>query len=373
MRVVVVCPAYPPVPGGVSDQTARWARAMVDEAGLEIVVRTGPGGQGPTEGPLRVLPGRTAWGLPAVDDLVAELRALDPHVVKVEYVPHLYERRGLSVGIAQAVRKLGRAGVPVVVHAHELYYGRHEALRHQPIGVLQRLALRPLFAGARRVVFTTPDRQARMAAVFPEHAGRFLTLPIGPNLWPPPDADPPAWRAAHGIGPEEVVLLVQGGAHPSKELGSVRAALAALEGAGVPFRLVQLGGAAIDHPRALALGHLAPEAAGLALAAADLALAPFDDGASGRRSSVVNALAAGLATVSTRGTNTDPALFPAEAIRLVAAGDPAAFAAAVVDLARDPAARAAMGAAAKALHDARFAWPVLARAWAPLLAAAARP
>lgn len=372
MRVAVLCPAYPPVPGGVSDQTARWAHAMAEHAGCEVVVLTGPGGEGPTAGPLRVVAGRASWGLAAVDDLVAEVRALAADVVVVQYVPHLYERRGLSLGIALAVRRLAQHGQPVVTHAHELYYGRHEATRHQPFGLVQRLALWPLFAGSRKVVFTVPDRQARMAAVFPRLADRFVTIPIGPNLWPPPGAAPAAWRAAHGIADGELVLLFQGGAHPSKELGSVTRALQALDAAGVPARLVLIGGAALDHPRALKLGHLAADEAGLALAAADLALAPFADGASGRRSSVVNALAAGLATVSTRGTNTDPALFPPEAIRLVPPGDPEAFAAAVLALARDPAARGAMGVAARALHDAHFAWPVLARAWQPVLAAAAR-
>jgi glycosyltransferase involved in cell wall biosynthesis len=167
------------------------------------------------------------------------------------------------------------------------------------------------------------------------------------------------------------VLLFQGGLHPSKEMASVVAALGALEAAGRPFRLLMIGGGRLDHPRAASLGNLPAEEAGTALAAADLALAPYDDGASGRRSSIMNTLASGLPTVSTHGTNTDPALFPPEAIRLVSPGDPAAFAAAVAELAADPAARRAMGAAARALFERRFAWPVLAGAWKPLLEGAA--
>ena len=371
MHVAVICPAYPPVPGGVSDQTARWARAMVDHAGCEVTVLTGPGVAPQAEGPLRVVPGRTGWGLGAASSLVADVVALAADVVVVAYVPHLYERRGLSLGIALAVSRLGLARQPVVTVAHELYYGRHEGLRHLPAGLVQRFALRPLFGGSRKVVFTVPDREARMARAFPGLADRFEVLPIGANLWPPAGADPAAWRAAQGIAPEEIMLLFQGGAHPSKELGSVARALDVLGTAGVPARLVMIGGAGLDHPRALALGHLSADEAGMALAAADLALAPFDDGASGRRSSVVNALASGLATVSTAGTNTDPTLFGPAAIRLVPPGDPEAFAAAVLALARDPAARRAMGEAARALHDAQFAWPVLARSWQQVLAEAA--
>ncbi len=368
MRLAIVCPAWPPVPGGLSDYTAHWTQAVLGETGDEAVVLAGPGALGPGDGPLRVIPGRTRWG---PDDLVPAVRALRADVVVVQYVPHLYDRRGLSLGIARAVARLGREGQPVVTAAHELYYGRHEGLRHLPAGLVQRAALWPLFAGSRRVVFSVPNRQARMAAIFPWWADRFATIPVGPNLWPPAGADPAAWRAAHGIAADEVVLLFQGGLHPSKEVGSVMAALDALAAGGIAARLVMIGGGRLDHPRALTFGHLTPAEAGTALAAADLALAPYDDGASGRRGSIMNALAAGLATVSTHGANTDPALFPPDAIRLVPPGDPAAFAAAVVELARDPAARGAMGDAARALHDAHFAWPVLARAWRPLLASAA--
>jgi glycosyltransferase involved in cell wall biosynthesis len=83
----------------------------------------------------------------------------------------------------------------------------------------------------------------------------------------------------------------------------------------------------------------------------------------------MNALAAGVPVVSTCGANTDPALF-GEAIRLVAAGDAPAFAAAVRELAQDPAARAALGAAGRKLYEREFAWDVLAARWQVLLEAA---
>jgi glycosyltransferase involved in cell wall biosynthesis len=53
---------------------------------------------------------------------------------------------------------------------------------------------------------------------------------------------------------------------------------------------------------------------------------------------------------------------------LVVADDPGAFAAAVVDLLRDPARAAAIGAAGRALAEQQYSWPVVARpmldAWA---------
>ena len=362
MRVAVVCPAWPPVPGGVADNAARWTEALIAAGDVEAIVHTGPGAA-PAPG-YTLEAGRTAWGWGAAPALAAEIAAGRPDVVVLHYVPHLYQRRGLAVGVGRLARLLAGQGLPLVVMAHELYYGRHEALRHQPIGLIQRLVLRPLFTHSRAVVFSTPDRRARMAAVFPRLAARFHTIPVGAGLTPATAAEGAAWRRARGLGEDELALLFQGGFHPSKEIASLTAAL---EAAGPRARLVLIGGGALDHPRVLALGHVDGAEAGRALAGCDLALAPFEDGASGRRSSVVNALAAGLPTVSTRGVNTDPALFPPAAIRLVAPGDPQAFAQAVAALAADPAARAGLAAGARQLYAERFAWPVLAAAWLSIL------
>ncbi|MFN3432746.1 MAG: glycosyltransferase, partial [Candidatus Sericytochromatia bacterium] len=110
-----------------------------------------------------------------------------------------------------------------------------------------------------------------------------------------------------------------------------------------------------------------PLEAEAALAAADLYLLPLADGASARRTSLMNALAAGLPVVSTVGVNTDPTLFPEAALTLVPAGDSRAFAEAAVALARDPAARERLGVMGRALHDERFSWDVLGPQWLALL------
>lgn len=202
-----------------------------------------------------------------------------------------------------------------------------------------------------------------MRAVFPRFADRFAVIPVGANLPAPSAPDRTGWRAAHGVPADAPMFLFQGGLHPSKEIASVRAALDAVPDA----RLVLIGGGRLDHPRAIALGHLPEAEAAGALAAADLALAPFDDGASGRRTTIVNALGAGLPVVSTLGANTDLALFPPTAIRLVPPGDPAAYAAAVAGLAGDAEARATMAGVALAVFERSFAWPVLAARWRPVL------
>ncbi|MEB3328730.1 MAG: glycosyltransferase family 4 protein [Candidatus Sericytochromatia bacterium] len=374
MRIALVCPRLPPHPGGVADHAARWAEAIATHLGHEVIALTGPGASSPGVPGVRLAPPVEAWGLAAPRSLPAAIAAVAPDLVVLQYVPQLYERRGFSLGIALAARTVALAGWPLLTTAHELCFGWPEGLRHAPAGLVQRLALVPLVRASRRLVVTVAAREAALRRAFPSLAGRFKTLPVGPNLPPLPGVDRAAWRRARGWTAEEIVLVFQGGAHPSKDREALLAALEGLDAAGLGGRLVCLGGAPpVAHPRVTGLGQLEEREAREALSAADVALAPFLDGASGRRSSLANALACGLAVVSTEGHHTDPAWARAEAMRLAPAGDPAAFARAVVSVVADEATRRRLGAAAARFAAATLGWDVLARAWAPLLEEALKP
>jgi glycosyltransferase involved in cell wall biosynthesis len=347
-RVVVLCPHYPPQPGGVSDYARQWARAIAAR-GVEVVVLTDPAAHVQDPG-VEVIGLPEGWGIGGMGALRRAIAARSPDAVLLHYVPHLYQRQGASLVINHALAGLE---APLVTLAHELYYGRHEGLKVQPVGWLQRYALLPLFAASRRVVLTVPDRLARMQALFPWWRERFTLLPVGGNLAP-----------AERMPGDELTLLFLGLAHPSKELGLLAHTLDTLAAAGVPARLLLAGGAQLEHPHAVNLGYLdAPEAARM-LASADLFLLPLADGASTRRTSLMNALAAGLPVVSTAGANTDRALF---AGGIALADDAEAFARMTLDLARDPASRAALGEAGRRLYEANFSWDVLATRWLALL------
>lgn len=365
MKIAVVTANYPPIPGGVADSSQRWAQAMAN-LGAEVVVFTSPDVIEPHPG-VTLGPARSDWGFSGMASLVADIAASKPDVILVHYVPHLYHRRGLSLAVNHAVPRLAKEVAPVVTFAHELYYARHEGWWRQPIGWLQRYALWPLFRGSARVVLTVPDRYKRMRKIFGGMAPRLLLLPISHNIDAVPGTDRAAWRAGLGIRDEELALLFLGLAHPSKELPVLGRSLDALAEAGVPAKLVVAGGGRVDHPAAINLGFLSPADAGAALAAADLYLLPLADGASTRRSSLMNALAAGLPLVATAGVNTDVELFE-EAPKLVPAGDVKAFTDAVLALARDPEARLALGRAERALYEREFAWEVQSARWWELLA-----
>lgn len=367
MRVTILCPAYPPMPGGVSDFTRRFAHSIAHAA--DITVITSPGAASDPGVTVRAV--QADWGPLGLWALLGRIRESAPDVVVIQYVPHLYQARGFSVAIAEFVALLRRSGFCVVTVAHELYYGRHEGWKVQPFGWAQRYALLPLVWGSRKVVLTVSDRLKRMKTVFPRWADKFELLPVGPNLAPAEGVDVAGWREAHGIPDGALTLLFMGLAHPSKELSMLNTTLDTLAEAGIPARLVLVGGGRLDHPHAIHLGYLQEPEAAAAIAAADLFVLPLSDGASARRTSLMNALAAGLPVVSTVGANTDSALFPPEAVRLVPAGDAQAFAEAVQALAIDASARRSLGEAGRDLLETRFSWDVLGDEWLRLLRAAA--
>jgi hypothetical protein len=207
----------------VADHAARWAEAIATHLGHEVVAITGPGA---APAGFRLAAPCEAWGLSAVRHLPAALEAVAPDLVVLQYVPQLYERRGFSLGIALAARAIAQRGWPLLTTAHELHFGWHEGVRHLPAGLVQRLALWPLLHASQRVVFTVAAREAEMRRRFPALAARFATLPVGPNLPPLAGVDRAAWRRARGWRADEVVLVFQGGPHPSKDRAALEAALA---------------------------------------------------------------------------------------------------------------------------------------------------
>ncbi len=368
MRITIVSPAYPPMPGGVSDHTQHLARALMahkDTSAVSVVTSLTAGAT-PADPTVNVEAHHGDWGVRDMAQLTATVQTTRPHVVVLQYVPHLYHRRGMGIAVAPLVVALRRRGIPVVIAAHELYYGRHEGLRVLPAGLVQRAVLTTVLAAADGMVVTVSDRLRRLRALAPFWAQKLELVPVGSNLEALPPADARRWRTQQDVPGDALVLLFLGLAHPSKDLATLRRALDALQAAGIEARLIVVGGTRLDHPWARNLGYLDPAEAGAALAVAQLYLLPLADGASTRRGSLMNALAAGLPIISTRGGNTDQALFDG-ALVLVDAEDAEGFARATVGLAGDAERRRHLASAGRQLYEREFAWPVIAERWARVL------
>jgi glycosyltransferase involved in cell wall biosynthesis len=84
---------------------------------------------------------------------------------------------------------------------------------------------------------------------------------------------------------------------------------------------------------------------------------------------LLEAMSAGLAIITTRGTGCDEVV--GDSGVLVPPGDPLALRRALVELAHDPDRCRVLGAAARKRLEERFSWPAVAARYAEILVAAA--
>ena len=366
-RIDLLFPTLPPALNGIGDYTARLAEALAADA--EVGVLAAPG-------PADPIPGVELVPIPDLlrGGLAEAVRRRRPDWLVAQYNPFSYGRRGFAPRLPLALRACRRAspGTRLAVMFHEM---------HVPFAGPKQAVLwgwqRPQFAAAAalaEVAFFSIE--AWTEGYRRRHPGRrAVHLPVGSNV-PRADADRAAVRAESGVAEDEPALGLFGTAHVSRLLPLVDAALAAAgkERPGAALLYVGPHGAAVRaavRGRVIDAGRLPAAEVSRRFAALDVALAPFRDGVSTRRTSLMTGLQHGVATVGTDGFLTDRVLSEADGRALALTPPaPAPFAAAVAGLLGDDARRAGIGAAGRALYESAFDWPVIARRLTAELAAA---
>lgn len=190
-------------------------------------------------------------------------------------------------------------------------------------------------------------------------------LPVPSNL---PDARGEREQARRRIGADvdTLVLGCLGLRHPGRLRGHVLAAARAAHAAGSADVLVlDLGPGEpseqvlASHVRLCSTGFLDARDLASHIAAADLFLAPYMDGVSTRRGSMMAALQHAVPVVGTCGHLTDDMLRDASCLTLVPVNGSDGYAQAVAGLATDPRRRAELGVAGRRMYEHHFDWPVL--------------
>jgi glycosyltransferase involved in cell wall biosynthesis len=199
---------------------------------------------------------------------------------------------------------------------------------------------------------------------------------VGSNL---PDRS--GWRESErkrlGAADETLVIAAFGTSHESRLPSYLVTAVNAVAQRHRSVIVLNLGA---DAPVLVALdpsveliepGSASAEAIADGLAASDLFLGAWIDGASTRRTTLMAALQHGLPVVATAGPLTDSVLRTAdEALALVPIDRQDLFADAAHRLALDESTRLRMGRAARDLYRQRFDWPVTSRRLLDLVEAA---
>ena len=344
---------YPPGSGGVGEYTALLARALAGR-GRPVHVWA-PAGGGSADGVEVHAVGRFQGpGLRGLDAALERTPA--PRTLLVQYAPQAYGRRGMNVAFCRWVLRRSRRGDEVRVMFHEPFV--QWSARHPRRNVLAAAtrAMAWLLLRAARVAYVSTPAWERLLR--PLAGGRSMPwLPIPSTVPRVEDAAGVAEiRGRLGGGPVVGHFGTYGGhVAPLLEqalLSTLAASPAAalLLGAGGPEFAARLERA---HPalagRLVAPGRQAPGALSLHLQACDVALQPYPDGVTARRTTAMAALANGVALVTMDGTFTEP-----QWRGLPLADGPEAMAATALRLLGDPRLRRRAAADGLALYEREF-------------------
>lgn len=303
--------------------------------------------------------------------LPAEL-ATDPGFLLLQYVPNALGAKGGNVSFCQWLLSLRRKGTDVRVMFHEPYFYLSWNPALNTLAMVQRMMAAILLRASSRTYISTEQWRRYLASYAPTGT-HFTVLPIPSTLPPDPTTESiAAWRARLAAGhacPEQRRRgMIAGhfgtyGDHVATDLAPIVPALLdrfedlrfACIGRGSE-RFVERLVSRYPHiaSRVYATGALDPSDAAAALAACDLALQPFPDGVTTRRTSVMAPLALGVPTVTSRGFLTEPVWSEAPSVVLATASDTRAHVEAAVALLRDESTRTQLGGLGRQLYDRRF-------------------
>ena len=359
MKIGLITGEYPPQQGGVGDFTRELARALL-AAGHGAQVITGCARQGAChtlrEDGIVVQRVIGSWGMRCWRQIADAVQREHFDILNIQYEPAAY---AMEVGVNFLPSKWARRQikVPVVTTFHDLQvpylFPKAGPLRWKVVEYLAR--------HSDAVIVTNDEDRARLSNV-QSQASNLHTIPIGSNIDPvlAGEFEIAAERARWGVQPAEFLLCYFGFLNLSKGGADLMQALKTLSAAGLPVKLLLIGGRtgssdptnaeyaiqverlieSLDvKDRVIATGYLESPAVSRALSACDVMVLPYVDGASLRRGSLLAAIAHGKAIVTTEPRYPIEGLKQNESAVFVAPNDPRSLAIAVQQVLQNKALR----------------------------------
>ena len=298
------------------------------------------------------------------DDLATEkLAAMD--VLVLQYNPFSFGRWGFAPELPLFLARLRtrRRRPRIAVMFHEMYVDMR-SFSWALMGSWQRAQLLAVQATADIQLCSIQrwtERLRRTALGRPVHH-----LPVASNL---PDARAHREQTRHHLGAEAdtIVLSCIGLRHHGRLQEHVLASARKAATIVPSVLLLNLGPGERSAVRLAenvcvrSTGFLPEHDIARHVAASHVFLAPYMDGVSTRRTTVMAALQHGVPVVGTAGHLTDDVLRDAPGFALVGLGPPDGFAQTVTSLVADPQRRAELSVGGREFYEREFDWPVLAR------------
>ena len=382
MHICLVTSKIFAVRDGVGDYAFRLAVELAREHRVTLLTSTGMGEAGEREG-VMILPVIPDWRPHGLRVLIRELRRLEPDVVNLQFEPHLYHRWGVNLWLPMAMLFLRWRGVRLITTVHEPFVPL-TIWKWWLSGPIQRVALYLLLWASRKVVVVISVWTRMLQRWFWWRAEDFVRIPVGSNV-APVDLSPEerqALRSRYGLPPTGVVVAVFSPLGSGKQFDLVVRVWEILAKRHTDLWLLLIGvereEARRRHPgaptgsRVVYTGFVSGPEVSRLHQCADLALAPYVDGVSARRTSTISMMAHAVPLVGTRGPLTDLDIFEGSPIRLVPVGDEEGFVAAVDGLVASRDLRLALGSRTRLFFERHFAWPVLGKQFFEVAAGACR-
>lgn len=367
MRIGLVTGEYPPMQGGVGAYTQILARTMADQGHeVHVLASTKAAESDPR---IVLLPSIRRWNIASLGEIREWTQKHRLDVVNIQYQTAAY---GMSPVIHFIPNVVG--SVPVITTFHDLRF----PYLFPKAGRLRDWIVMHLARASDGVIATNHEDMNRLS-----HLPCAALIPIGSNILQtlPEGFDPQPFRKQAGTTDDDLLLAYFGLINQSKGLDTLLHAVASLRKHDIPARLIIIGGEAgssdptnaayqreiqslIDQlnlaPYVYTTGFVDEAAVGKFLAASDVVVLPFRDGASYRRGSLMAAIRYGCAIVTTQPAVEIPAFTDGENMLLVPPDDSEALHHAITRLYQSPELRQRLSAGAHQLAS-HFEWANIAR------------
>lgn len=379
MRIGIITGEYPPLEGGVGDFTRKLGAALhAGEHEIHILTtRMDDHQRSPiAEAGITVYRDIYDWDRKAHKDITNWVSKLSLDVVNIQYQAAAYQMRG-GINFYPRMQKR-HLSTPIVVTYHDLL----PPYLFPKAGPLRQWSVRQLAQYADGVIVTNGDDYTAITTAMERSLPPTRLIPIGSNIaqQPPAGYNRAAWRAAHGIYPNDMLVGFFGFLNRGKGVETLIEALGQLVTGGLPAHLLFIGGRTGSSDSTNAryadeidarikeaglsthvqrTGFTTPAEVSAALLAVDVCALPYRGGASLRHGTLHAALAHGNAIVTTTPQKETPQLQHGKNIMLVPPENATALTNALRLLWMEPRMRADIGQQAAQLSR-EFSWERIA-------------
>jgi glycosyltransferase involved in cell wall biosynthesis len=360
---IITC-EYPPQIGGVSDYTALLSQALRKEGQPVHVWAPGSEDASPADGSVyRVLGNFDSASLARAGGLLDQHPS--PRTLLVQWVPHGYGRRSMNVGFCRWLsERVAHHGDFLQLMVHEPFL-EFRGIRQSAAAAVHRWMIRTLLHAAERVWLSIPAWESKLRIYAPSKL-RMDWLPIPSSI--PRSATPESSRAVREKLGNPLLLLGHLGTYSPVIREMLEPTIVELlrSRPEVSFLMLGAGGSEVRSAllarspdlssRLHATGFLRSGELSPHLAACDLLIQPYPDGASSRRSSLMAGISHGLPVVTTFGHLSESLWTESGAVAIAPARDRSTFMSSVLALIQSPEERARLGAAGLRLYQQKFDW-----------------